>query len=420
MVMNNIHILRIKAEYEKAYEHLLPENLRKLSLIFEHWLNEFLIARREGYSLPPNCIEIFSAINSQVGNNFAPRNMRERSNLKSAVFFALQFLPQSEGIVVGGKISSRDDVKMLITASKLQNIRWRVDSVKREKFFERLAYFLTDHLLSELNYVMPDVFFSKIVYHPVSLPKIIRGSPTIFNQKDYCKIFFTKQPIKIIGLVHGGCYGEFRNNVIEELEESLSNKYLHWGFGSLNVKQNRYPEIVPETKFVNSVIWVGRLPSNCFVEYYFKGYRQIMEDLTSKLVGDFQKISRILPVTYMEHPRQEVVEKYFDCQKKFADLTDLELSKSVFVIDAPGSSFLFQAIYQNLPFLLLFSREWRDYLSTRYLQFLEFLESLNLVIYCDANDDYVSVFQKISEGVIYQADLFQKCRDWLECNFVDE
>lgn len=405
----------ISSGYGRLVALKAPANSKKLLTLFQKWIFDFHIALDDGRPIPANCIDLFGAISRQDSINFKEVQPRApRSSLGAFILYLAKWIPLSTGVVAGGVVRYSDRLRIDITKSKIQSVEWAVDQSFKSEFLSEVESMLVPKTFECFASAIPDIFFCKIKNNANLLPQKYIGSPDFINHSDYIKILFVDNPVEFIGFCHGGFFGEFLGNMSENFEVNFSDEYFYWGLGSKNIRQNRFSTVPPSGKTAIKVCWIGKITPNCYIKNWFEGYDIIFNEASENLYINGIHISQEAPITFLRHPREPKSVVDFDKVKIFSSLSQEEINDSVFVIDSPGSTFMYMAMYQNLPFVLIFNRSWRRYFSTRYRDFLDFLEGEGLVLYWDDEHKISDYFSKLNRGMVYPADLFQKCRDWLE------
>lgn len=405
----------IISEYERLIYIRVPANSRKLGLLFQKWINDYQIALDDSRSVPNNCIDLFAEITQQDNTNFK-KVIRKRSRgiFKDFIWYIAKWMPLKIGVVSGGITRYFDRLRFIITKAKIDSVQWEIDNAFRDKFLSSIKPGMDNKSFKLLSDALPDIFFCKIKTNTNILPKSYIGSISVFSAFDMIKILFVKNYVEFTNIVHGGYYGEFSNNLIEKFETNCADFHFDWGLGHQNVRQNRFVEIPPLNKIAYNVNWVGNAPLNCYTKKYFEGYELIFNESTDILLENYPRLSSKVPITFLQHPREFIANEQFNRVRKFASLTKYEKDNSLLVIDSPGSTIMYMAIYQNIPFILIYKRAWRQFFPVKYLEFLDFLEKESLILYWDDNETVFNYFSKISKGVPFPGSLFQKCRNWLE------
>ena len=401
------------------YEHLISSrslaNSNKIKLLFQKWVDEFQIAVDDSRQLPENCIDLFKAISHQDDLNFRKDTpAKSRRIVKDIIWYVARWIPLQRGVINGGLTSFIDHLRWNVTKAKIDSVVWSVDLGFRDEFLSVAKSLMDVETFKSFSHSIPDVFFCKLNKNGNLLPRKYIGSAAVFGDLDFSKILFVDNSVEFIGICHGGYYGEFLNNAIEKFEISFSDEFFYWGLGQKNIQQNRFKVLPPCSKTASNVYWVGNITPNCFIKSYFEGYELIFNEAADLLSINYPCLSSLIPVKFLQHPREPQACKKFGEVKIFSTLGQDEIDNSVFVIDSPGSTFMYQAIYQNIPFMLIYKRSWRQFHSLKYVEFLDFLEAESLLLYWDDKDAVLNYFTMLNNGISYPASLFNKCRTWLE------
>ena len=81
-------------------------------------------------------------------------------------------------------------------------------------------------------------------------------------------------------------------------------------------------------------------------------------------------------------------------------ITEMSLNqqkKSLFIMDLPFQTFMYKAIYENLPFLMFINRDWHKWFAPNYSAFLDFLNKEKVLYYWDEEDTFIKYIKKIKQ-----------------------
>jgi len=75
--------------------------------------------------------------------------------------------------------------------------------------------------------------------------------------------------------------------------------------------------------------------------------------------------------------------------------------KSVFILDVPFHTFMYKLIYENLPFLMFFNRDWKKFFTKDYSEFLNFCNQKKVLFYWDQQDDFLMQLDIINKTNLF-------------------
>ena len=102
-------------------------------------------------------------------------------------------------------------------------------------------------------------------------------------------------------------------------------------------------------------------------------------------------LKRLCTVNVIKYPLNKDFKIYGNLNSFYlSDITISSLHNSIVVIDIFSHTFIFKAIYQEIPFVLFFSRDWLQYFTKRYINFLKILEDENLLFYWNQEIEFLS------------------------------
>ena len=170
-----------------------------------------------------------------------------------------------------------------------------------------------------------------------------------------------------------------------------------------------------EARIINDILLLGTLRPNDFLMETLGGRKHIYESLVKNRNPLMKKLNSVSPVTYIAHPKYKEVELY-DCNKikYLKDLDSEQMKTSLFILDYPGHTFFYQAVYQSIPFLLFFSRDWMRYFSQKYINLLKLLEKHQMLFYWDQEEDFLKHLKSLIREKHYKKENFLIVREFLE------
>ena len=91
----------------------------------------------------------------------------------------------------------------------------------------------------------------------------------------------------------------------------------------------------------------------------------------------------------------------------------MNINGSLFILDKPGNTFMYEAIYKSIPFLLFFNRLWQKYFTKKFNDFLDYLNKNKILYYWDNLSEMKEAIQIILKNS-YSTENFKKCRQYLK------
>lgn len=418
-MIKNIRLVEEFNMIIKSYKDSLTfhnyKNVDKIVKIFEFWITELSIALLYNKAIPENCLNYCQYFSTLDGidlseKTFSPVGLK--SKFKYFVWYILSFIPLGKGILPGGVIYKFDYIIANLTSYKLNSVNVKINQKLKDYFFNNIDNQLLLEETRSLRFVIPDVFF-QIKKKGLNLPKVYTGSATCFFSRNFLSLLFVDFEIKLVGLQHGGFYGELKNNRWEVFEKKISDIFYHWGFGKNNLKQNRFKNVFNIPQNTKHLLLPAVLKPNNFIKSYFPDYTLMYKQMQSNQEFLCKKLTPFIPVTYLMHPRSRVPNEFTRSNKFLYNISHNELSKSIFLFTLPGSTTFYNCIYNNIPFVLYYNRSWNIYLSNNYLKFIDYLKKLNLFYYWDQEKQFFDFLKNISVSNSFTPDLFNNLRRYL-------
>jgi hypothetical protein len=407
-----------------AYSQLLKKNnyvsTEKLSAVFKMWLKYYVIAVSNYDVYLENELNIFTKLSRldsihfrRVGDSVSKTDLK----LKSLVKYLLAIVPIKYAVLPGGKTRLIDSFVSLITVQKTRRLKIKLNEELLGEFHQLSKSILSDDEYTDFVRALPRALFSTQI-NASFLPKIIKCSPICFFHEEHVKVLFVNKPTSIIGFQHGGNYGEFKINYFERFELKASSRYYYWGLGEINIHQNRY---YPQNAVNRNILSFSRIDSivpNIFLKTLIPIFSKFNQQSSSTLDELIKKSLLNKPYQLIRHP------KSFDKNKSridstavesimFNDITLQDKQHNLFILDRPGHTFMYQAIYQSLPFILYFNRDWNEYYTEKYRHFISLLEFLGILFYWDQEKEFIERILKYEQGEVYSKEIFNKIRNHL-------
>lgn len=406
------------AGLEDCYSQCIFDYANKdvLKVLFRCWLMDYKVARNmQCPYLRGNIAPHDSAVNPGLQRAEGPQRPRLLSRVLFGIFAKL---PQLELIIPGGASSSFESFKLNVLRFWLSRISFDVDDELRISFVTLvLSKFDDDFTRSVVGDVPRDFFMRE--KKSLVFAKSIRGAPLSLQSSLWIKLLFFRSRFKILGVSHGALYGELQRNELEDCEVEISDQYFFWGFGDANIRQNRFAiksSCLKQPAY--HLMWMGGVMVNDFIRFRTPDYAEIISSADKFLNELSVENERVAMPTYLPHPSYPCPTPSGLQEKKFRYLSDEEKTAALFIIDRPGMTFLYQAIYQELRFVVITDTEWSVFLSSKYIQFLEFLRTLGVVF---SHDEFAKALESgvkgVERGIDFQ-DVFSQSREWLESDSV--
>ena len=151
----------------KAYFQILLDNnyhnASKLSVIFDFWLFQFMIAINNYSDIPSDCLDLYTHFCNK--DNFVASSSATVSNnlLKNIFWKFLSFIPLSRGVFAGGIFRPHDSLVSTVTCYKLHFASIQIDQKLKELFLSLAQVYLSPYLFSQFVKVLPCIFFHSII-----------------------------------------------------------------------------------------------------------------------------------------------------------------------------------------------------------------------------------------------------------------
>jgi len=302
-----VHLL--SKEYLVLLNKYSYKNSKKLYFVFEFWLKLFFRAHVLKLNIPKNCLNILALeINSKKSYPISAKN-----NVKINIFIKklIVMFPLKIGRLQGGDRQSSWIYYIIdiITAQKLIHLKMSINIPFRSDFLKNIEYYLDSKMYSKIKTSLPDnLFFNSIDGN--NLPSRYIGSPfSLISQINNLKILFSSRVVDLIGIQHGGAYGEINNWLTEDFELKIADKYFHWGLGQNNIIPNRFRLVNRKHEEIDKIFILGT-PDIGEIDLWGTGFtkaiHQAVINKRKKLINVF---SKKYEVKYIKHPRQNYLVK---------------------------------------------------------------------------------------------------------------
>jgi hypothetical protein len=403
----------------KIYGILMTENgypsPDKLEALFIFWLTSFNILLELNNFPKHKELNLHLWYLNVQGLDLRKKDRRIKINFKRKIIHSLFFLKFfNKSILPGGQSSNPtvlDRVLSIFLSRTLSRIESKYNDHLRKFFFSRINDLVDKDVYKVLSNFMPDFFFSNIIYK--SLPNQYVGSMSIAHDEPFNKIFFQSPAPHIVGYVHGGFYGEYLKNRFEDLEKALSDEYIGWGLEERNQKQNRFLIHPATDRQIKYLVWLGAAPVDKLTESYFRGIEVIKSD-ADEYMNWIAYVNQ--EITYFIHP-SEIDKKYngvFHRSCTSGDWQDSTKQECLHVIDRPGHTYLYKCIYESLPFVLVYNKNWLPLLKPKFVKFLKLLHEHNLLYWHHDKESFLSNVIMANRTTSFKKNKFIILRNFLE------
>lgn len=389
-------------------------NAEKLAVAFAFWLDVFDLGLRAGFNYTQPVLGIVEHLCAAHGLYLRRKSGRGRSGaLKSKLWSAVGRVPLHRGVLPGGVLRDSDRWIMQVTLWKLATIAARVDEAGRSDFLGRMEAHTAPEARQALRRALPGEFFLRQT-RAIGLPLTVRGAPTALFNEPVIRLLFASRPIRFEGVQHGGGFGELASFRVEQFERSFSDQYLHWGLGPENIIQPRYPRVAPTGRFVSAATILGTMQMNKIYSFLMgvplECYEQMLyhrEDLVNSFRPEIE-------LGFAPHYKNAKAPVSFSSVMPLADTPLSERRQTLFILDWPGHTFFYEAIYQCLPIVLYYDRKWLDFFTPQYVALLERMHEVGLLFFWDEQAGLRKRVGQWIRGEEYGSGHFQLLRAALE------
>ena len=306
-------------------------------------------------------------------------------NTFSYKFMSL-FLLGNKGYLPAG-VSNKiiDKIKFKLLSYKVEKLRFHLDYDFKNAYFEECNKRFDDKSVAVLKDIIPDVFFATGLFNEFNLPFMLKGSPLSFLDfnYNYLKLLLQSKTVKIIGIQHGGVYGEWDNNPYENYEKAISNSYYGWGFLEHNIIQNRFKKNEKKNSILEGVYWFGRDTGYLPLNVHFAN--EIIEHLNDiDHIEYFYNYLKQYDLKFLPHPRisHPIYKDIIDMSNFFLvqDSITSVLNAKMVVFDCLSHSLMYHCLFNRIPFIIILDYWPIKGLSKSAVEFYEFLLKKNLLL----------------------------------------
>ena len=379
-------------------------NDEKLLKIITFWINYFCFACQNMKRLELNLNNWdLSAIKKSIlyaeniYNKTSENNLikKEKKRIKILFYFINLIFPlnTNKGILPGGLSGSiLDFINFYVLLQKIRKAKIIIDTKFKKQFLEEANKYLDNYEYNMLLALLPEVFFSRGLSKHYHFPNNLIGSPNSFldNNYNYIKLLLGNRKVSIIGIQHGGGYGEWDYNPYEKYEQSISEIYYGWGLAKNNILQNRYHNSIKKgDRRDNKIYWIGRdgtlfNGTECFS---FDSYTNHLNDVSH--IAYFANIFDKYDIIFCPHPRNgNSIYKHIALFNKDEQLKTNKNGKTdniirnckLVIFDCLSHTLMYECIYFEIPFVIFLNEFPVDGLSEKALSFFNLLNNNNIII----------------------------------------
>ena len=412
------NILSLRFLYEDLLESKGNQNVKSLGSIFKFWLFNLQISLTYNEKIPKNTLnqyQYFSQFDSLNYKSVGSHKLNPMPILwKRLILSVLVRMPIPYGVFQGGRLGRLGWFLELLTYYKIRFSGHIVDKEFRDEFLNKSKEIVNKPVNDLLRHVIPEAFFQAQRSFILFPGKVYGSSSCMFNDA-YLDLFFITKKIQYTVITHGGCSGEFCLNEYDSFDKDLGHKVLHWGLGEDNIRQNRFAIRPPKSKYVKQAAVVETIKYSKFNSAYFP---ESIYDYHSE-IGSLSELQSFFPFDFplylLGNPKNHKNINFSHNNILFlGSMTETEKNHTLFVLNAPGHTFIYQAIYQCLPFVVIFERHWDSMFTNRYLRFLYGLNKLGLFYYKDQELEINNWLRELAAGKEYSKECFESARKLLE------
>ena len=365
-------------------------NYKKLELLFEFWLellNGFL---KFNLILPTNELNLIEKVYHLKPKKSKKNNLKKNNFVCRIILFLkkiLSIIPMHKAIISGGVQNKFDWIIILLTSLKLKYLKIEIDKDLKQLFLVLVKEQVPQKKYDIIKEVLADNFFIKPIEY--LLPLKIYGSPIALLNDVHIPLLFFNKKITLISFQHGGQYGEYKDDEYNKFEIKISDKFFHWGLGKRNIHQNRFKIKRQKFERIKKIVLLETLQLSEFQFNLIKGSKEIYMDAKKNRVKNLKDIVNH-GLFLQKHPKSNQ-NSYNKIKLKGLHInSDTNGNENLFIIDVTGHTFLFKAIYEDIPFLLFFNRDWVKWFTPNYIEFLSFLNDNKFLFYWDQKNKFNS------------------------------
>lgn len=382
--MESQYKLEAKKTLEVYKKLIFSKNYKNANIIciqFELWINLLLYMKIIHNKNGNKCMNLYKyySDNTIIKRNESVFNIKKKYS--SVLLLIFYYVPLPFSLLNSGSRYLLDRYIFFLTSLKLLLIKNCINESLKTEFIINLKFQNIKHY-SYIKENLPDVFFYN-QFSAKSIPKKVFLSPDNLFSDNFCHITFINKPLNLIGIQHGGFTLEAKNNLFHEFDLKVTNKMLYWGLGPDNIKQNRFHYKTNNYYPTQDIYLINSLKTTPVLSFFFRDLSKIQDDLFANRF----KLKKYINFSVLQHPRS----KNIIHDSLTLDKLDIKnINSSIFLLDSPFHTFFYRAVYQNLRFILYFSKKWDTFYTQEYQDLLIFLKKHNFLFYWGEESSLVS------------------------------
>ena len=360
----------MKSEFFTTYLHIRKTynltlvNETKFIQVVEFWfqyfdyINDFIVHEGKDINLlksaliSKSILYSFDVLDEKNSIDILPKN-----KLKQKIFGMVNL--GKKGFLPAG-VSSRitDKIRFKLLLNKTKGIQTIVNHDFKNKFFEKCSEHFDIKTVEVMKYILPDVFFSVGLSSSGHLPYVLKGSPLCFFDfhYNYLKLLIQSRKVEIIGVQHGGVYGEWKDNPFEKFEKNISDFYYGWGFFNRNIIQNRFKKNQKKIIVKKGVFWFGRDQSYVPKGVDF-GNKIIEHNQVVRHIAFFNTFFKKHDFKFLPHPRlNPVIYKQVIDKSRFVyvkNSAQYVANAKLVVFDCLSHTLMYYCLFNKIPFVIV-------------------------------------------------------------------
>ena len=377
-------------------------NENKFIQVIQFWfdnlnlINDFIVHKNKDITLLKNPLirkSILYALDVLEENKNL--SYQHENKIKQAILGSFSF--GSKGFLPGGVSNIFvDKFQFKLLYNKLAGLKIKINIDFKKTFFNECMINFDPKTLILLKGLVPDIFFSTGLISNGNLPYKLKGSPLSFFDfhYNYLKLLLQHRDVELIGVQHGGYYGEWKDNPYEKFEKNISNVYYGWGFFNQNVVQNRFKRNSKQVGKKEGVFWFGRHHGYVPQSLYF-GNQYAIHNLEVNHIAFFYTFFKNHEVKFLPHPSknppiyQQVIDK--SNYVYVSDSIKYVANAKLIVFDCLSHTLMYYCLFNKIPFVIVVDKWPITGLSPSALEFYDELFNNELLLF--KND--VSISEKL-------------------------
>lgn len=339
-------------------------------------------------------------------------DLLNNSLIRKSILYALDILEEKENIsipnenelkqiIIGsfsfGKtgylpagVSNRisDKIKFKLLLNKISSLKIKIDQDFKKAFYDACSIHFDLKTVKVLEQIVPDIFFSTGLASSTGLPCILKGSPLSFfdYHYNYLKLLLQSIEIKIVGVQHGGVYGEWKDNPYEKFEEKISDTYYGWGFFDNNIVQNRFKKNLKQVGDRDCIFWFGR--NDFYVSKnvdFGNEYGEHNQDVNH--IEFFYNFFKKLDFKFLPHPRlSHLIYKKIIEESRYVytnDSIQFIANAKLIIFDCLSHTLMYYCLFNKIPFVIVIDKWPITGLSSSAMEFYNELFNNGLLLFKD-------------------------------------